>query len=219
LGASYSETSTNALSLPATSGGTLAGYTTPGQQQFFAYNPTSGSVVGNGTHWRLSPQATYLYGPFGVLGEYVISSEGVLNSSTQRSADLQHTAWQVSGQWVLTGEAASFTGIQPQRRFNLRGDGWGAWQLVARYSQLDLDSDTFPNFANSLYSAGSASSWSVGINWWLNRNLRVLTGFTHTTFEGGGSGAVPNIPASLTAPALVTTQDENVLSTRVQLSF
>lgn len=219
LGASYSQATTNALALPSTTGGTLAGYATPGQQQFFAYNPTVGPVVGDGTHWRLSPQATYLYGPFGVLGEYVISSEGVVNSSTQRSADLQHSAWQVSGQWVLTGEAASFTGIQPQRPFKLRGDGWGAWQLVARYSQLKLDPDTFPSFANPLYSADEATSWSVGINWWLNRNLRVLTGFTHTTFEGGGTPSAPNVPASLTVPAVVTTQDENVLSTRVQLSF
>lgn len=219
LGASYSQVSSNALALPATSGGTLPGYTTPGQQQFFAYNPAVGSVVGDGSHWRLSPQATYLYGPFGLLGEYVLSNEGVFNSTTQRGADLQHTAWQVSGQWVLTGETASFNGIQPRRPFRLNGDGWGAWQLVARYSELTLDDDTFPTFSNPLYSASSATSWSVGINWWLNRNLRVLTGFTHTTFEGGGSPALPNVNASQSVPAIVTTQDENVLSTRLQLAF
>ena len=219
LGASYSQVSSNALALPSTTGGTLAGYATPGLQQFFAYNPVVGPVVGDGKHWRLSPQATYLYGSFGLLGEYVLSNEGVRNNTTGRSEELRHTAWEVSGQWVLTGEAASFTGINPLRRFNFHGDGWGAWQLVARYSQLELDRDTFPSFANPLYSADAATSWSVGVNWWLNKNLRVLTGFTHTTFDGGGAPAVQNVPASQTAPGVVTAQDENVLSTRVQLAF
>jgi phosphate-selective porin OprO/OprP len=219
LGASYSQTTTNALALPSPIGGSLPGYTTPGQQQFFAYNPTVGPVVGEGAHWRLSPQARYLYGPFGLMGEYMITSVGVMNLTTQRPDDLLHTAWQVSGQWVLTGEDATFTGIQPRRPFRLGGDGWGAWQLVARYNQLSLDSDTFPSFSNPLYSAEEATSWSVGVNWWLNRNLRVMTGFTHTTFEGGGSPSLLNVPDSLSAPAVVTTQDENVFSTRVQLSF
>ena len=68
---------TNTLGLPNTTGGSLAGYTTDGQQQFFAYNPASGQVVAANTHWRLSPQATYYYGPFDLLGEYAISDQGV----------------------------------------------------------------------------------------------------------------------------------------------
>jgi hypothetical protein len=47
----------------------------------------------------------------------------------------------------------------------------------------------------------------------------VLSSFTHTTFEGGGAPVNVADPATITAPATVTAQDENVLSTRVQLSF
>src|SRR5664280_167107 len=61
--------SSNATGLPSTTGGTLGGYTTDGQQQFFAYNPTNGAVVANGTHWRISPQGYYSYGPLFVMGE------------------------------------------------------------------------------------------------------------------------------------------------------
>src|SRR6185295_17048755 len=53
LGGSWGNTLSNATGLPATTGGALGGFVTDGQQQFFAYNPTNGTVVANGEHWRL----------------------------------------------------------------------------------------------------------------------------------------------------------------------
>ena len=94
LAGSYGNTFSNATGLPATTGGTLPGYSTDGQQQFFAYNPTNGTVVANGDHWRLSPQGYYYYGPFGLLGEYVISDQHVTKGAASRA--LQNTAWEVS---------------------------------------------------------------------------------------------------------------------------
>jgi phosphate-selective porin OprO/OprP len=220
LGGSYSQISSNALGLPSAVGGSESGYTTsPGVQQFFAYNPLAGPVVADGAHWRLSPQGSWYWGPFGLLGEYVVSSQGVYNSSTFRSARLAHSGWQVTADWVLTGESASFGGVTPKNPFQWGSPGWGAWQLVGRFSQFDVDKDAFPAFANPDYSASGADAWSVGINWWLNRNARILTSFTHTSFTGGG--APPNLaaPASLLTPAIVTAQDENVVASRIQISF
>jgi len=216
-GGSYSQVNSNANGLPATTGGTRPGYVTAGQQQFFAYNPGNGTVAADGPQWRLSPQLSYLYGPFGLLGEYGISHQSVVNSFTAGTAELDHTAWQLSAQWVLTGEPASFTGITPQRAFRL-GSGWGAWQLVGRFGQLNLDDQTFPNFANPATSARSATSWSVGLNWWLNKNVRLMTSFSHTTFDGGGAFN-PLDPSTLVPPATVTAQDEKVFFTRLQLAF
>lgn len=218
LGGSYSEISSNSAALPSTTGGSLPGYFSDAQQQFFAYNPVAGSVSAEGTHWRLSPQAQYLYGPFGLLGEYVISDQGVRNNASLVEDNLQHRAWQVSAQWVLTGEQASFNGIVPKRPFSLHAGGWGAWQFVGRFSQLDLDGDAFPNFSNPATSAHAATSWSVGINWWLNRNVRALTSFSHSSFDGGGE-VNPRIPGSLNSPATTAHQDENVVFTRLQLTF
>lgn len=215
---SYSLISSNAAALPSTTGGTLPGYTTSGLQQFFAYNPAVGTVVADGAHWRVSPQVTYLYGPFGVLGEYALSHQEVLNTVSQRTAGLDHGAWQASAQWVLTGEKASFTGIVPRQNFNPLAGHWGAWQVVGRFGQLDIDGDTFGAFANAATSARRATGWAAGLNWWLSPNVRVLTSFSRTTFDGGGAfDARDN--STRVPPATVTHQAEDVFFTRLQLSF
>lgn len=217
LGGSYSQVKSNTAGLPNTTGGTLPGYATDGQQQFFAYNPVTGTVVADGAHWRLAPQATYLKGPFGLLGEYTLSHQEVLNGATLARAGLTHNAWQVSAQWVLTGEAASFNGITPLRPFDFTAGRWGAWQLVARYGQINIDDEAFGSFANAASSAHSATAWGVGLNWWLNKNVRVLTSYSHTRFAGGG--AFNPLDAKSIPTGLVTQKDEDVFFTRVQISF
>jgi phosphate-selective porin OprO/OprP len=206
---------TNTTGLPSTTGGTLPGYATDGQQQFFAYNPTNKAVVvADGDHWRVSPQAWYYYGPIGFIGEYVKSDQRVTRTVTApfTSARLDNTAWEVTGSWVLTGEPASFTGVVPKHPFDPKSGGWGAWQLVGRYAELDVDKAAFPLFSDPNTSASSAASWSIGLNWWLNRNIRFMTSYSRTRFEGGGG-------AGSTAPAAVTRKDEEVLFTRLQLAF
>jgi phosphate-selective porin OprO and OprP len=214
LGGTWGTSSiTNTLGLPNTTGGTLPGFYTDGQQQFFAYNPATGTVTAKGTHWRLSPQAYYYYGPFGLLGEYVISDQSVQNSATLRTADLQNTAWEISGGWVLTGEDATYTGVTPRHPFDPRNGHWGALQLVTRYAELDVDHAAFPNFANPTTSASAAQAWSLGLNWYLNRNIRVNASYSHTSFTGGGT------TTATTAPNVVAAHPENVFFTRVQLAF
>jgi phosphate-selective porin OprO/OprP len=206
---------TNATLLPNTTGGTLAGYTTDGQQQFFAYNPASGSVVASGDHRRLSPQGYWYDGPFSLMGEYVISNQRVsrVGAAPLTSANINNTAWEVTGGWVLTGEDATFKGIEPRHPFNPRTGHWGAWQIVGRYAELHIDDNAFPLYANPLTSANSAAAWSVGINWWLNRNVRLMTSYSQTRFTGGGAGSGSTVPGS------VTRGDEKVLFTRMQLAF
>ncbi len=218
VGGTFTQVSSNLAGLPNNVGGTRPGYTTSAGQQLFAYNSPSGLTVADGPHWRVSPHLTYLKGPFGLLGEYILTRQGVLNATTLRTAELDHSAWQIAAQWVLTGEDATFQYLNPSRPFRPQDGNWGAWQLVGRFGQFDLDPDTFPAFANPATSARSATTWSVGINWWLNRNLRVLTSFSRTTFDGGGQ-INPVDPATLVSPATVTHQPENALLTRLQLAF
>jgi phosphate-selective porin OprO/OprP len=194
---SWGNTFSNASGLPG-------GFLTDGQQQLFAY--TNG-VVANGNHWRLSPQGYYYYGPFGFLGEYVISDQKI--SKGAASADLQNTAWQVAGSWVLTGEDASYAGVTPKRPFDPRANRWGALQLAVRYAELDVDNNAFPTFANPATSASGAEAFAVGLNWYLNRNIRANASFSRTTFDG-------NINRKA---ATVVRQPENVIFTRLQLAF
>lgn len=218
-GSDGSERSTTAL--PATTGGTLAGYATDGQQQFFTYNPATGAVTAGGEHWRLSPQGYYYHGPFGLLGEYVISNQRITRTGVApfTSARLENTGWQLTASWLLTGETAAYKGgVTPARSFSLADGGWGAWQLVARYAELDVDDAAFPSFSNPATSASAAQAWSLGLNWYLNRNVMLKTSFSHTSFDfapGGGTGTA----TATTAPGIVTRQPENVLFTRVQLAF
>lgn len=186
-----------------TSTGLTPGYTTDGQQKFFSY---SSGVYANGTHWRLSPQAYYFYGPLGFLAEYGISDQVVKKSTA--TADLQNTAWEVSGGWVLTGEDDSYNGVIPKHPFDIRKGQWGAWQLVARYGQLDVDKKAFPVFASSSSSAQQAQAWAVGLNWYLNRNIRANASYSRTTFAGY-TGSQSGVPA----------QSENTIFTRLQLAF
>jgi phosphate-selective porin OprO/OprP len=186
-----------------TASGLTPGFTTDGQEKFFTY--TNG-VVANGVHWRISPQGYYYWGPFGLMGEYVISDQEV--SKAAASADIHNTAWDVSGSWILTGESASYQGgVIPRHPFNPADGGWGAFQVVGRFAQLNVDHDAFPIFANPATSASGASAWAAGINWYLNQNVRVNLSFSHTWFTGSAS-ANP-----------VTARDENVLFTRMQLAF
>ena len=112
----------------------------------------------------------------------------------------------MAASYVLTGEENSWRGITPKRPFNLSGGGWGAWEIAARYSELDIDDDTFPIFANPDTSATKARSWTIGVNWHLNRNVKFNLNYEETDFEGG-----PENP--------ITNQKEHVILTRAQVSF
>jgi phosphate-selective porin OprO/OprP len=212
VGGSWGDSSiTNTLDLPNTTGGSQPGYFTDGQQQFFAY--TNG-VVASHTHWRLSPQGYYYYGPLSLMGEYAISDQDVRNGT--HSADLQNTAWEISGGWVLTGDDATFNGVTPNHPFNPHNGQWGALQVVGRYAELDVDQAAFPYFANPAASASSAKAWSAGLNWYLNKNIRLNASYSHTVFSGGRTAAGS---AAAVPPGSVTGHSEDVVFTRVQIGF
>jgi len=126
---------------------------------------------------------------------------------------LQNSAWEVSGSWVLTGEDASFNGVTPRHPFDPRNGAWGAFQIAARWAALTVDSKAFSSgFASSKTSADGANAWSVGLNWYLNQNIRANLSFSHTTFNGFTGTAVEGSP-------IAAQQDENVLFSRIQLAF
>ncbi|HEX6901918.1 MAG TPA: porin [Thermoanaerobaculia bacterium] len=183
----------------------LAPYRTPGQQTFFSYRAdgtAAGTVIAAGDRTRLSPQGYFYRGPFGLLAEYVISSQEVLRGTAFE--ELEHTSWQVAGSWVFGGEP-SFRAVNPKKNFDLAADTWGALELKVRYSQLELDDDTFPTFANPASSASAAEAWGAGVNWYLNRNLRLYFDYERTQFEDGAANG--------------DREDESIFFSRFQISF
>ena len=177
--------------------GTPANYSTVGQQTFYSWR--SGVAV-DGTTWRLVPQIYYFNGPFGLLGEYAVSSQEVRSGANQGT--VQNKAWEVTASWVLTGEDATFSGVKPARPVGFgEKRGWGAWQVVARATELDIDDDAFPTFANPATSASRARSYGGGLNWYLNPMVRISANYNWTTFSGAAR------------------PDENSFITRVQFRF
>ena len=189
--------------------GALPSYKTPGQLTFFSY--TNG-VTAQGMQYRVDPQAYYYWGPFGVLGEYIVSSQEVKSTGVKGiTPRFDNRAWQVAGSWFLTGEDNSFRSSSrelfvPTHPLDFQG-GWGALELVARVQQMSLDKDAFPKFATSA-SANEATGWGVGLNWYLNSNFRLYIDYEQTSFEGGSK-----------AKGAVTATDEQALLGRMQVSF
>ena len=183
----------------------LPRYRTPGQTQFFAYR---GTVTADGSNTRVSPQAYYYYNAFGLLGEYIRSSQELLLVGKPASRiDLTNTAWQLTGSWVLTGEKAGFRGVtKPNHPYTVDGKGWGAFELVGRVGALDIDDNAFPLYADPFSSAHRARMWGLGLNWYLTSNVKLVFNHTQTRFDGG-------------AAAGANREDEKTFFSRVQLSY
>lgn len=174
----------------------LPAFRTPGQSQFFRFRAagaTTTATIADGERIRIAPQAYYYAGSLGVIGEYTEVSQDVSRAvpSGLREATVHTHAWQLAVSYFLTGEEASFKGFQPKTRFSPGERTWGAFEIKARVQQLNVDDDAFggaaDSFADPAVSASQADSFGVGLNWYLNENVKWLLDYEHTTFEGGAA--------------------------------
>ena len=183
----------------------LPRYRTPGQNVFFNYRT---AVTAHGAHTRISPQAYYYRNELGLQAEYITSEQELLlpNAADSR-VDLKHDAWQLTTSWVLTGEDASYKGIaRPNRSFVAGGDGWGAFELVGRYGELEVDDDAFPRYADPSTAASASQAFGIGLNWYLTSNLKFIFNHTHASFDGGAANGADR-------------PDEKTFFSRVQVSL
>lgn len=198
----------------------LPSYRTPGQAVFFSYRATtaaSGSspavdgTFAAGERLRLTPQAYYYFNNFGLMAEYAVVSQDVARivDASTRSDSLDHKAWHLQFSWLVTGEAETFRSPAIRSPFQLGKPGWGAWEVVARIHELSLDEDAFSggaaSFANPATAASRARAAGLGLNWYLNANVKWQLAYDYTRFDGGApDGDRP---------------DERAYFTRVGLSF
>ncbi|MDD2769960.1 MAG: porin [Methylococcus sp.] len=211
-------------------------YATTGQQTMFKY--VSAARI-DGTQYRIYPQAYWYWGPFGLIGEYAVSQANVANQATVNNDAGPHTvnkysvnetdyAWNVTASYVLSGEDNTYRGIQPRHAFNPFEGQWGAWQAAARWTEISFDNNIFQNvakagsttptyaFADPRQAVQNATNWSIGVNWWLNQNVKIMADYNQTFFQGGGG--VYNSKGALTNE-VVDRATEKVFNTRVQVSF
>lgn len=196
----------------------LPSYRTPGQQGFFSYRGNTAitgpnnATFADGKRIRWTPQLYYSLGRYSLLGEYVQVSQDVtrVNGALTRSGTLDNTAWHVQLAWFITGEEQSFKGFTPQSTFEVGKPGRGAWELVARIHELRVDNDAFvggaDSFANIATSARRAKAIGLGVNWYLNQNIKWTLNYEVTELEGGAVEGVDR-------------DDEKALLTRIALGF
>ena len=192
LGVGLAGTSINQHGANTNSGSSqLPSFRSFSQLNFFSYATTAGQAAyADGTRTRWSPQMYYYFGPFGLMAEYARESQEVTRSTNHQT--LVNDAWQATFSYLLTGEDASYGGVKPQIAFNPNGGGWGAWELVARLSKMDIDDDAFKGtsttrLSNIATSARSAKAWGLGVNWYLNNYTRFALDYESTSFDGGAA--------------------------------
>ncbi|MFO1406105.1 MAG: porin [Steroidobacteraceae bacterium] len=176
----------------------LPTFKTSGGTTFFQYRTgTTGNAtatIADGVRVRYAPQLYYYAGPFGLMGEYTWDSQDVarLTPGGVRKGTMDNYAWQVAAYWFLTGEEQAYKGFKPNAVFSIQDGTWGAFELAARYHILNVDNEAFvggvDSFADPNKWASKAAAWTVGLNWYLNQNLKWVFDYEQTRFDGGAPG-------------------------------
>jgi phosphate-selective porin OprO/OprP len=163
----------------------LPSYKTFGQASFFSF---ASGVSSAGHRTRLAPQAYYYLGPVGLLAEYTRAEEGFQKEALRRTIALR--AWQIQAACLLTGEKKSFTTLTPRHDFDPRKHTWGAFELAVRTGEFSVEREFFDaGFASLATTPRHAREWAGGMNWYLNRSLRISADYAHTSFTGGAAAA------------------------------
>ena len=144
-----------------------------------------------------------------VEGPLSVQSEAMVNLVTQGGVTAALPGLYSQVGYFLTGEhrpydrkAGAIDRIIPNRNFNFNKDGCntgvGAWEIAARYSYLDLN--------DKAIQGGTMSDYTVGVNWYLNPNTKLVLNYIHSSsnFSGPGGlvGGVP-VPSRLNETDMV----------------
>lgn len=153
--------------------------------------------------------------------------------ATAALPDPDFKGYYLQGSWIVTGErrrynpvTGSFQNPRPMVPFSGNG-GFGAFELAARYSRMNL------NFMEGLEGTAAATSavrggdqaiTTLGVNWFPNPNIKVMLNYLMIDVDrlnpaGPGNttpfGAAPNTPPV----GVQIGQDLDVIALRSQFSF
>jgi phosphate-selective porin OprO/OprP len=138
----------------------------------------TGSIAGDRVElWGL--EAAWVNGPFSIQSEYIMADAGRFTGS-----DLHFDGYYVQASYFLTGEhrnyktsEGAFSRIKTAKNYSYKG-GPGAWEVKARYSELDLN--------DSNITGGELDNISTGLNWYLNPNTKIMWDYVHADKDNIG---------------------------------
>jgi phosphate-selective porin OprO/OprP len=131
-----------------------------------------------------SVESLALRGPFSIIAEWVMSR-------VQRPTAPTAAFWGAYAEvaYFLTGEQRPYRRSQgtlgyviPANSFNWEKRHWGALQVGARYSYVDLDSQGI--------RGGIMSDVTLGFTWFLRPHLRFMTNYVHAHLNGVGNADI-----------------------------
>ncbi|MEW6236064.1 MAG: porin [Candidatus Omnitrophota bacterium] len=148
----------------------------------------------------IGAELAMVYGPFTLSSEYVHSEVDAVAADSP-----SFDSYYVQASYFLTGESRPYklgegmwTQVKPKNNFSLKNGGWGAWEVAARYTNLDL-SDT--PVATAI--GGDMDDYALALNWYLNPFTRVMWDYVHS--ESDDTAGVD--------------QDADIFMMRLQLDF
>ncbi len=133
----------------------------------------------------INPELAWVLGPLSLQAEYMhafVSQAGNPNP--------QFGGFYVNASYFLTDgdmrayrvAEGAFDRIIPKRTFSLDGRGWGAWEVAARFSRVDLGSENV--------EGGTEDDVTGGINWYLNPVTRVTVNYVWAHLESVGDSNI-----------------------------
>ena len=170
--------------------------------------PTAGNdvVVEDGDQFGV--EGAYINGPFSLQGEYLTADfdgEGA-------GPDVDTDGFYALATYMLTGESRGYKANTSKFDKPKPKKSIGAWELVAKYEDGEVDIDNNPN-GDAEYDITT-----LGVNWYPNTNVRFSLNYIMTdadNFQFGGSGG------GLGNPTLesLSEDDGDAFSFRAQYSF
>lgn len=172
------------------------------------------------------------YGPFKLQGEYVKADFNATHPSAANkavsgdvSAQYVEAVWNITGEtWSDAYRAGAFSGVKPKSNYSA-GGGIGAWQLGVRLSGYDASDITVGGTSSRQQNNNEAKTFTVGVNWLLNPNARIMLNYAKTDYEGtcfSGSGNTTSTTECVKALDVSTQtaiDNETVISLRGQVNF
>ncbi|MFB3903974.1 MAG: OprO/OprP family phosphate-selective porin [Acidobacteriota bacterium] len=121
------------------------------------------------------------YGPASLQGEYILA-----NTDNGLGMDSSLKGFYLQTSFLLTGEhrtyrpaEAAFGRVRPKKSFLSKSGGIGAWEVAARFSKIDLN--------DGPVAGGELRDWTVGLNWYLNPNAKVMWNYVRADLDKVGT--------------------------------
>lgn len=149
-------------------------------------------------------EAASVFGPFSLQGEYRMADFDA-DDDAANGSDVDLDGYYLQASYFLTGEQRGYKG-QDGKFDKIKPKGpRGAWELVAKYEDGEVDADLTPEDAEY-------ELLTIGVNWYANNNLKFMLNYLDADTDGFTSIGNESLDA-------IGEEDGSAVSLRAQYAF